>query len=123
MSVRIGSDSPIKLVILNHLHVGTLDKKIVGNRELNNSGTRCWSNGPSARPHRLVIRINDDYVWGIGRSFKFLHQYFDFGRYNEKFLDERTLSAGLQSSLAGRQCGRRGESQAAKRSVGAAEQF
>ncbi|GJV90156.1 hypothetical protein Tco_1534094 [Tanacetum coccineum] len=48
MSVRIRLDSPIKLIIPNHLHVGTLDMEITGKRELNNSGTRCWSNGPSA---------------------------------------------------------------------------
>ncbi|GKC43734.1 hypothetical protein Tco_1061456, partial [Tanacetum coccineum] len=94
ISVRIGLDSPIKLVILYHLHVGTLDTKIDENRALDNSRTR--------------------------RSFEFLHQSFDLGCFDKKFLDERlfdmrTLSAGRQSSSAGRQSGRRGESRAAER--------
>ncbi|GJZ98343.1 hypothetical protein Tco_0670796 [Tanacetum coccineum] len=40
VSVRIGPNSPIKLIIPNHLHVGTLDMKIVGNGELDYSRTR-----------------------------------------------------------------------------------
>nr|GEY03830.1 hypothetical protein [Tanacetum cinerariifolium] len=54
MSVRIGSDFPIKIIFPNHLHVGTLDNKVVVNRELNNSGVGAtilvpnymgWSSG------------------------------------------------------------------------------
>nr|GEU78255.1 retrovirus-related Pol polyprotein from transposon TNT 1-94 [Tanacetum cinerariifolium] len=37
--MRIIPDSPIKLIILNHFHVGTLDSEIVWNRELDYSGT------------------------------------------------------------------------------------
>ncbi|GJU18457.1 hypothetical protein Tco_1146423 [Tanacetum coccineum] len=33
--------------------------------------------------------INDDYGWGIGRSFEFLHQSFDLGCFDKKLLDER----------------------------------
>ncbi|GJY70775.1 hypothetical protein Tco_0474478 [Tanacetum coccineum] len=61
VSVRIGSDSPIKLIIPNHFHLGTLDMEMIGNRELDYSGTRSWCNVPSARPHRLVIGINDGF--------------------------------------------------------------
>ncbi|GKC83746.1 hypothetical protein Tco_1139463, partial [Tanacetum coccineum] len=96
VSVRIRPDSPIKLIIPNHLHVGTLDMEIIGNRELNNNRTRSWSNGPSACRHGLVIRINNGYGWGIGWSFEFLHQYFDFGRYDEKFLDERLFGVSFE---------------------------
>ncbi|GJU66491.1 hypothetical protein Tco_1252750 [Tanacetum coccineum] len=87
LSVRIRPDSHIILIILNHLYVGALDTKIVRNRELNNSGTRCQSNGPSARSHRLVIRNNDDYGWGIGWCFEFHLGYIDLRRFDEKFLD------------------------------------
>nr|GFA46249.1 hypothetical protein [Tanacetum cinerariifolium] len=38
VSVRIRSDSPIKLVLPNHLHAGTLDTEIIGNRELDYDG-------------------------------------------------------------------------------------
>ncbi|GKC75492.1 hypothetical protein Tco_1126266 [Tanacetum coccineum] len=89
VSVRIGSDSPIKLIIPNHFHVGTLDMEMIGNRELDYSGTRSWCNVPSARPHRLVIGINDGYRWGIGWSFDFRFEHVDLGFYDEKFFDER----------------------------------
>ncbi|GJX49351.1 hypothetical protein Tco_0276196 [Tanacetum coccineum] len=88
VSVRIGMGSPIKLVLPYHMHVGTLEKEIVRKRELNNSGTRHWSNGPSARPHGLVIRINDGYGWGIRWSFELLLKYVG---YDKKFLDERSF--------------------------------
>ncbi|GJZ25150.1 hypothetical protein Tco_0562609 [Tanacetum coccineum] len=67
VSVGIRLDSPIELIIPNHLHVGTLDMDI----------------------------INDDYGWGIGWSFEFCHQYFDFGFYSKNFLDERLLDIRL----------------------------
>ncbi|GJW39035.1 hypothetical protein Tco_0064880 [Tanacetum coccineum] len=38
VSVRIGPEFPIELILPNHLHVGTLDDKNVVNRELNDSG-------------------------------------------------------------------------------------
>nr|GEV27450.1 putative reverse transcriptase domain-containing protein [Tanacetum cinerariifolium] len=77
MSVRIGPDSPNKLIIPNHLYVGTLDTEIVGNKELNNSGTRCWSNGPSARPHSEIFL-------------------------DKRLFDMRSAPAGRQSIPAGR---------------------
>ncbi|GKC23642.1 hypothetical protein Tco_1025792 [Tanacetum coccineum] len=42
VSVRIRTDSPIKLIIPNHLHVGSLDTEIIGNIELDYSGTRLF---------------------------------------------------------------------------------
>ncbi|GJW49203.1 putative reverse transcriptase domain-containing protein [Tanacetum coccineum] len=40
VSMRIGPDSPIKVMIPNHLHVGTIDMEMIRNRELDYSGIR-----------------------------------------------------------------------------------
>ncbi|PWA71908.1 hypothetical protein CTI12_AA272980 [Artemisia annua] len=61
VSVRIGPNSPIRLILPNHFHVGTLNNEIVSKRKLSNSGTRSWCNDPSARPDWLVIGVNDDH--------------------------------------------------------------